>query len=93
MKLLYNEFSTAFKQADEVLLCPIYSAGEKNDKSINDFSFANLIIKNSKRYLPWGVKIEAKEELLTVMASISLVIIFCKKIFIQFLFFNYFRLY
>ena len=48
VKLLYNEFSTAFKQADEVLLCPIYSAGEKNDKSINDFSFANLIIKNSK---------------------------------------------
>jgi hypothetical protein len=36
--------------------------------------------KKSTRYFPWGVKIEAKEELLSVTALILLVIIFCKNL-------------
>ena len=33
--------------ADEVVLCPVYNAGEKIDKNYNDYLFGNLIIKNS----------------------------------------------
>ena len=51
LKLLKEEFSKAFILADEVLLCPVYAAGEKVDKYFNYFSFGNLIIKNSKTKL------------------------------------------
>ena len=47
VKLLKKEFSKSFKFADEVILCPIYSAGEKIDRNYNDYLFGNLIIKNS----------------------------------------------
>ena len=42
-----KEFSLAFKNADEVILCPIYAAGEKIKLSFNYQSFAKEIIKNS----------------------------------------------
>ena len=48
LKLLKSEFSKSFKDSDEVLLCPIYSAGEKKDTSYDNYKFGNLIIKNSK---------------------------------------------
>jgi len=44
---LRKEFSFAFKNADEVILCPIYAAGEKIKLSFNYQSFAKEIIKNS----------------------------------------------
>ena len=34
LNLLKNEFSKSFKLADEVVLCPIYSAGEKIDHNL-----------------------------------------------------------
>jgi len=46
--LLKKEFSKCFNDSDEVILCPIYSAGEKNDGNYDSYKFGNLIIKNSK---------------------------------------------
>jgi len=45
---LRKEFSFAFKEADTVILCPIYTAGEKIKLGFNYFDFAKEIIKNSK---------------------------------------------
>ena len=44
---LRKDFSLAFKNADEVILCPIYTAGEKIKLSFNYKNFAKEIIKNS----------------------------------------------
>ena len=43
-----KDFSFAFKNADIVILCPIYSAGEKIKLGFNYLNFAKEIIKNSK---------------------------------------------
>ena len=43
-----KEFSYAFKSADIVVLCPIYSAGEKIKLGFSYDDFAKKIIKNSK---------------------------------------------
>ena len=48
LKDLRKEFSFAFKDADIVVLCPIYSAGEKIKLGFNYIKFAKEIIKNSK---------------------------------------------
>ena len=48
LKDLKKEFSFAFKDADTVVLCPIYTAGEKIKLGFNYFNFAKEIIKNSK---------------------------------------------
>ncbi len=48
LKDLRKEFSHAFKNADVVVLCPIYTAGEKIKLGFNYLSFAKEIIKNSK---------------------------------------------
>ena len=32
MKTLYNQFTKSFYNANQVLICPVYSAGEKNNK-------------------------------------------------------------
>ncbi len=48
LKDLRKEFSFAFKDADEVILCPIYTAGEKIKLGFNYHNFAKEIIKNSK---------------------------------------------
>jgi len=45
---LRKEFSFAFKNADTVVLCPVYSAGEKLKLGFNYLNFAKEIIKNSK---------------------------------------------
>jgi len=47
LKLLKTEFSRAFNLADEIILCPVYAAGEKIDKNFNYHLFGNSIIKNS----------------------------------------------
>ena len=48
LKDLRKEFSFAFKNADTVILCPIYSAGEKMKLGFNYLNFAKEIIRNSK---------------------------------------------
>ncbi len=48
LKDLRNEFSFAFKNADTVILCPIYTAGEKINLGFDYKNFAKEIIKNSK---------------------------------------------
>ena len=48
LKDLRKEFSLAFKDADTVILCPVYTAGEKIKLGFNYLNFAKEIIKNSK---------------------------------------------
>ena len=48
LKDLKKEFSLSFKKADTVILCPVYSAGEKIKLGFNYDIFAKEIIKNSK---------------------------------------------
>ena len=48
LKDLRKDFSFAFKDADTVVLCPVYSAGEKLRLDFNYLNFAKEIIKNSK---------------------------------------------
>ena len=45
---LKKEFSYSFKDADTVILCPIFTAGEKIKLGFNYLNFAKEIIKNSK---------------------------------------------
>ncbi len=47
LKDLKKEFTFAFKDADTVILCPIYTAGEKVKLGFNYEDFAKKIIKNS----------------------------------------------
>tara|TARA_B100001175_G_scaffold25295_1_gene18727 strand:+ start:57 stop:1451 length:1395 start_codon:yes stop_codon:yes gene_type:complete len=48
LKDLKKEFTYAFKEADKVVLFPIYTAGEKIKLDFNYLNFAKEIIKNSK---------------------------------------------
>ncbi len=48
LKDLKTEFSLSFKNANSVILCPIYTAGEKLKLGFNYLNFAKTIIKNSK---------------------------------------------
>ena len=48
LKDLKTEFSLSFKNANNVILCPIYTAGEKLKLGFNYLNFAKTIIKNSK---------------------------------------------
>ena len=47
LKLLKKEFSRSFRNSDILLLCPVFSAGEKIDKSYKEKDFAKLISINS----------------------------------------------
>ena len=47
IKSLKNEFAQSFKDCDEVLLCPVYSAGEKIKYNFNQSHFSQLISKKS----------------------------------------------
>ena len=48
LKDLRKEFSYSFRDADTVILCPIYTAGEKIKLGFSYLDFAKEIIKNSK---------------------------------------------
>ena len=48
IKSLKSEFASCFKNSDVVILCPIYAAGESNDKTYNEKKFARMISKFSK---------------------------------------------
>ena len=47
LKDLKKEFSKSFKKANTVILCPIFTAGEKIKLGFNYNNFAKDIIKNS----------------------------------------------
>ena len=48
IKSLKSEFGSCFKNSDQVVLCPVYAAGETIDQEYNDKKFAQLITKCSK---------------------------------------------
>ena len=48
LKDLKKEFTLSFKKADQVILCPVYAAGEKIKLGFNYYNFAKTIAKNSK---------------------------------------------
>ena len=48
VKLLKKEFASSFNSSDTVVVCPIYSAGEKINYSFNQENFLELIAKKSK---------------------------------------------
>ena len=48
LKDLKKEFTQSFKKANTVILCPVYTAGEKMKLGFNYNNFAKDIIKNSK---------------------------------------------
>ena len=47
VKCLKKEFAESFSNSNIVILCPIYSAGEKKDSSYNQNQFAKMISKYS----------------------------------------------
>ena len=47
VKLLKKEFASSFKLTDLVVLCPVYAANEKIDKSFDQNSFSKAIMKKS----------------------------------------------
>ena len=60
IKILRNEFVSAFKQADAVILCPVYSAGEKIKYQFNQDNFSRQIYIKSKVQV---INIENKKDL------------------------------
>ncbi len=45
---LKKQFSSSFKNANSVILCPVYAAGEKLKINFNYLNFAKAIVRNSK---------------------------------------------
>ena len=43
-----GEFALSFSSSDEVVLCPVYAAGEKKKYNFDQNSFSMLISKKSK---------------------------------------------
>ena len=60
LKFLKNEFAAAFKLVDVVILCPVYSAGEKNKYNFNQNNFSKLISVKSKTQV---INIKDKKDL------------------------------
>ena len=48
LKDLKKEFTLSFKKADQVILCPIFTAGEKIKLGFEYYNFAKELAKNSK---------------------------------------------
>ena len=60
VKLLKNEFASSFKSSDVVVLCPVYSAGERVKHNFNQKNFSKLIAKKSSTQV---VNIKNQKEL------------------------------
>jgi len=60
VKALKNEFALSFRSTDAVVLCPVYSAGEKIKYNFNQNTFGELISKKSKIQV---ININNKKEL------------------------------
>ena len=48
VKFLKKDFALSFKDCDEVVLCPVYAAGEKKKYNFSQSDFSKLISKKSK---------------------------------------------
>jgi UDP-N-acetylmuramate--alanine ligase len=48
MKALKSEFASCFKDTDQLILCPVYAAGEPKDKKYNQIKYGKLISRSSK---------------------------------------------
>ena len=48
VKSLKQEFALSFKDSNEVVLCPVYAAGEKINYKFNQNTFSKLIAKKSR---------------------------------------------
>jgi len=48
VKFLKKEFASSFKSCDALVLCPVFSAGEKKRYNFNQNNFSQLISKRSK---------------------------------------------
>ena len=48
VKNLKNDFASSFNASDEVVLCPVYGAGEKLTYNFSQKDFSRLIVKKSK---------------------------------------------
>ena len=48
VNFLIKEFSKSFEFSDRVVLCPIYAAGEKQNKKFDQIKFGKMISNNSK---------------------------------------------
>ena len=48
IKTLSIEFASSFRNTDQLILCPVYAAGEPIDKKYSQLKFAKLISKISK---------------------------------------------
>jgi len=48
VKSLKKEFASSFKLSNEVLLCPVYAAGEKVDNNFSQDYFSQLISRKSR---------------------------------------------
>jgi len=60
VKVLKNEFASSFRSIDTVVLCPVYSAGEKKRYNFNQDNFSRLISRKSKTQV---VNINNQEDL------------------------------
>jgi len=60
LKFLKSEFASSFGLSDTIVLCPVYSAGEKISYGFNQNKFSQLIAKKSKIQV---VNIKNKEDL------------------------------
>ena len=60
VKALKNEFASSFRSIDTVILCPVYSAGEKIKYNFNQSTFSKLISQKSKIQV---VNIKSQKEL------------------------------
>jgi len=60
VKFLKEEFSESFQLSDAVVLCPVYSAGEKNTYNFDQNKFSELISKKSKTQV---INIKDKKDL------------------------------
>ena len=60
VKLLRKEFALSFKSSDAVVLCPVYSAGEKIDRDFSQDHFSRFITKKSGTQV---INIKSKNEL------------------------------
>lgn len=50
LKFLYEEFKNSFALADEVIIMPVFSAGEKNEFGVCSESLANQVNHRNTRY-------------------------------------------
>ena len=48
IKALKSEFASCFKDTDQLILCPVYAAGEPKDKKYNQIKYGKLISRSSK---------------------------------------------